>query len=595
MSDALGAGPRAESTDRARLRERQLLLVHATDERVLDHTNNLAETLQFIVNETREILGARHVDILLSYDDGLRIEISSDPDAEIGRFIPLDHSISGLVLSSGQPVIVSDLQSDPLLRERYFPRVASDQGKTPQLSFLGAELTMDRQVIGVINVEATVGNAFDDSHLAFVDAVAGLISTAVAHAALFDEDTFRAETDRELMEAALGGSDTVMEKVLNQIMSTLSSLAFVKPDAADILFADPQDGTRLVVAYSTNAADIGLRVDIDSSVCGAAFRDRRMVLLPRALERPEYRPVVDGMRCELAIPIVFGGSDLFPIGVLNLESERENAFSVVGRILAERFTRRVVNAIAMTKIRADIDTGMQDQLLVLAADQVLNSVHRINNHVGSVRALARDLITDLQTQGPPADLTDRLQMIMFEAERALEIPNDMRRLIAAPQVSADVNAQVEAGLTAVRLPQNIVLVKNLASGLPDIPCTGLDLVVENLGKNAVAAMRDQPGVLTVTTSLDLRLPREPFIAVTVADTGAGMTEAERARLFEPRQSNERRSSGLGFGMLWVRSWVRRAQGLIDIDSAPGKGTRVHLRFQIHSPADERPPTEEEPT
>jgi signal transduction histidine kinase len=32
-------------------------------------------------------------------------------------------------------------------------------------------------------------------------------------------------------------------------------------------------------------------------------------------------------------------------------------------------------------------------------------------------------------------------------------------------------------------------------------------------------------------------------------------------------------------MIWVRSWVRRAHGLIEIDSAPGSGTTVNIRFQ----------------
>src|SRR6202012_4325256 len=120
--------------------------------------------------------------------------------------------------------------------------------------------------------------------------------------------------------------------------------------------------------------------------------------------------LVEGTRCEIAIPIIFGGSNRFPIGVLNLESFRENAFSNVGKVLAERFTRRIVNAVAMTKIRADIDSELQDQLMVLAADQVLNAVHRINNHVGSIRALARDLIEDLGSPAPPGsdDLASRL-------------------------------------------------------------------------------------------------------------------------------------------------------------------------------------------
>jgi signal transduction histidine kinase len=113
-------------------------------------------------------------------------------------------------------------------------------------------------------------------------------------------------------------------------------------------------------------------------------------------------------------------------------------------------------------------------------------------------------------------------------------------------------------------------------------------VIENLLLNAVKAMHETHGTLSVTTRRDERLPREPFIAITVSDTGVGMTAEELHRLFEPRQAG-RRGSGLGFGMMWVRSWVRRAQGLIDVESTPGTGTSVRIRFQIHSHVSEQKP------
>jgi signal transduction histidine kinase len=574
----------SETGEGGDLREQQLLLMHETDQKILDHTNTLTETLQFIVNRARRVLDAWHVDILFQYADGFRVEISSDPAAEIGRFVPLDRSISGLVVSRREPIVVDNLQRNPLLRERYFPRKEMDlPGQTPELSLVAAELTLDGQTIGVIHAEATPEKRFDEPHLNFVNVVARQISMAITHAALFDEDNFRTATDRFLVEATSGGSDTVMRQVLDRILITLSSLTFVKPDAADILFADPQDSESLVVAYSTNSADIGVRVGIRSSVCGDAFRSAETVMLQRAVEHSGYMPLVQGMRCEMAVPIVFGGStSRFPIGVLNLESSRENAFSIVGQALAERFTRRIVTAVAMTKMRADIDSELQDQLMVLAADQVLNAVHRINNHVGSIRALTLDLLEDVGSDSVPdtQDLTRRLRMIESNAEHALEIPNEMRKRIGTPQESVDVNAQVEAGLQSVRIPRHIQLTMELSPGLPNIPCTSLDLVVENLLLNAIKAMRDeQQGALRVSSLLDQRLPREPFIVVSVQDDGVGMTDEELGHLFEPRQAGHR-GSGLGFGMMWVRNWVRRAQGLIDVDSRPGAGTTVNIRFQI---------------
>jgi signal transduction histidine kinase len=282
----------------------------------------------------------------------------------------------------------------------------------------------------------------------------------------------------------------------------------------------------------------------------------------------------------MAIPIFYGGNDKFPLGVLNLESSRENAFSTVGQALAERFTRRVVNHVAMTKLRADIDTELQDQFRMLAADQWHNSVHRINNYIGSIRAIMLDLLEDLSEPHPPDkdDLIRQLKVALGDAETALKIPEDMRRRVDSPRESADVNEQVRNGIAAVPIPRHIELLTDLAAGLPSVRCTALEFVVENLITNAVKAMRE-PGQLRVRTWLDERLPREPFVVVTVHDTGIGMSEEELARLFEPRRGGHR-GGGLGFGMMWVRNWVRRAQGLIEVESQPGSGTTVDIRFQI---------------
>ena len=71
----------------------------------------------------------------------------------------------------------------------------------PGLSVVAAELTLDGDAIGVINVEAPPDVQFEQSHLDFVEAVAGQVSMAISHAALFDEDNFRNATDRLLVEA----------------------------------------------------------------------------------------------------------------------------------------------------------------------------------------------------------------------------------------------------------------------------------------------------------------------------------------------------------------------------------------------------------
>jgi signal transduction histidine kinase len=557
------------------LRETQLLLIHEIDRRILDHQYTLSETLGHVARRVLETLGANHVDILFEHMDGLRVEFSADSEEE-KRIVPLDQSISGLVLARNETILVDDLEREPHLLELYYPRVHQQgQGR----SILIAPIYLDDHAVGVINVESSPSAGFGQPHIGFINSIAGQISLALSHAALFDEGRLRAEVDNLVLSGTTSDSDLIPHTALQSVLDALRSFGFIEADEAEVLFVDPEDPELLVVAYSTNLTDIGVRVRVDSTVCGEAFRTNESVVLQRALENDMYQPVQEGMRCEMAMPINVGGSERFAIGVLNFESRRENAFSRVAVMLAERFARRVVSLLAFIKLRADLEGAIQDQLLTLAADQILNAIHRLNNHVGSARALASDLVEDLQDESglPPNEVLDRLKLIVKETELGLQIPDELRRRMGSPSETSDVNGQIRAGLESLRVPKSIRVVPELSDGLPSIPCAALDLVAENLGLNAIEAMKASGGELRIRT-FQTRTASQAFVVVQVEDTGVGMSRKQVATLFEPRHSP--RGRGLGFGLVWVKAWVRRARGVIDVRSELGVGTTVTIRFQI---------------
>ena len=102
MSESQGTNPTGDHA-RAQLREHQLLLIHETDQLILDRTKTLAETLQFIVARTQQVLNASHVDVMFEYADGLRVEISSDQRPRLGAsFRSTDRSPGSYCRAAGR-------------------------------------------------------------------------------------------------------------------------------------------------------------------------------------------------------------------------------------------------------------------------------------------------------------------------------------------------------------------------------------------------------------------------------------------------------------------------------------------------------------
>ena len=95
-------------------------------------------------------------------------------------------------------------------------------------------------------------------------------------------------------------------------------------------------------------------------------------------------------------------------------------------------------------------------------------------------------------------------------------------------------------------------------------------VMHNLIRNGLEAM-SQPGVIAVGGRVD-----DQALILTVSDTGSGMDEAVRSRIFEPFYTTK--GGGTGLGMAIVKTIVEAHRGSIDCYSAPGEGTRFEIRL-----------------
>jgi signal transduction histidine kinase len=107
-------------------------------------------------------------------------------------------------------------------------------------------------------------------------------------------------------------------------------------------------------------------------------------------------------------------------------------------------------------------------------------------------------------------------------------------------------------------------------------------VIVNLVGNAAdacaaAADRAPPGGHRVTVTLERR---GGHAVVRVADTGAGMTPAVRARVFDPFFTTKACGRGTGLGLAIARDVVERYGGRVTVDSVPGRGARFDVILPV---------------
>ena len=114
----------------------------------------------------------------------------------------------------------------------------------------------------------------------------------------------------------------------------------------------------------------------------------------------------------------------------------------------------------------------------------------------------------------------------------------------------------------------------------------LTLVLMQLADNARAAMPTGGTLRISTASAPLAPPQpdgapsEPCIVLTVADTGIGMDEPTRRRIFEPFFSTKTTTHTTGLGLSTVHGIVHQSNGRIECESAPGHGATFRIFLPI---------------
>jgi len=198
---------------------------------------------------------------------------------------------------------------------------------------------------------------------------------------------------------------------------------------------------------------------------------------------------------------------------------------------------------------------------------------------GRYHDFERYITTALGASRRAAALTHRL--LAFSRQQTLmPKPTDVNRLVA------DMRDLIERTVgPATRI--EVVCEADAWTALVDAP--QLENALLNLCLNARDAMPDG-GAVTVETanrSMNERAAREhglaagQYLALSVSDTGSGMSPEVIARAFEPFFTTKPIGQGTGLGLSMIYGFAQQSGGQVRIESAIGEGTRVTIYLPRH--------------
>lgn len=274
--------------------------------------------------------------------------------------------------------------------------------------------------------------------------------------------------------------------------------------------------------------------------------------------------------------------------------------------------------------REDLEARLLQATKMEAIGQLAGGIaHDFNNLIGAIVGFAGFLVQDLRPGSEEQLHARRIVRICERAETLVSHILAFSRTDRVERHPLDLRALLAETRDLLRggMPRSTVL--NLALGPAALPILGnegqIGQIVVNLCLNANDALAGGAGEIGVrldrmsgpAAAAELAsTPSDPgfhainsgtiqpdgdYARISVADTGAGMTEAVLKRIAEPFFTTKERGRGTGLGLAMVHGIVLASGGAYRVESAPGRGTRFTLYFPtatLSTPAE--PPARSEP-
>lgn len=199
--------------------------------------------------------------------------------------------------------------------------------------------------------------------------------------------------------------------------------------------------------------------------------------------------------------------------------------------------------------------------------------HEIRNPLNAIKTSAYYLLNASNaTAEKSREHLERIDRQVVMIDNVVTALSDVAKLPEARLQSLKLDSFSRSALATFDVPANVSVEFDFADSLPMVLADGSQLMIAllNLLRNARDAM-PEGGVLTVGGQC---FP--DYVALSVSDTGIGISEKDLANVLEPLFTTKAR--GMGLGLPITKAIVEKNKGTLHITSTPGEGSRFTIRL-----------------
>ncbi len=417
--------------------------------------------LEFLVEASKVLNSALDVNVLLSlvYDlivaavncetcslgvlseKGDKIEVlmgfGRTGSAVKGIFLPPNTGVMGKVIQTGKAIVINHV--DQLARHRDILDISFSY---PKYNSLGVPLRRGGKIIGALEAINKEDGRFTAKDRRMLSSLADQIAIALDNAALYQR-VKREIKERELLyEVSKRISSSLdLNEVMGLILDSLREV--VRYDAGGIYLVDPEASH--IVALTTRGydpeAERRVELKFGEGIVGWVAKHQDAVIVPDVSRDERYLAVRESTQSEVVVPLMAGERI---VGIINLESDRLDAFTEEHVNLIKTFGSQAAISIERAKLHADqiekerleseiqlarrIQQSFLPQRLPLIDGFELSAINIPSEEVGGdyydVIAISEGqwglVIADVFGKGIPASLV----MASFRASLLAEIRNN---------------------------------------------------------------------------------------------------------------------------------------------------------------------------